>query len=444
MLQPSYKRSLDKNYLILEGSQENSNNYQLTMLTENHIPGVLDFEKRQIDDRIYYYYDISGKQTVKSVFAKRMLSYEDIKTILLELHSIIQQTNSYLIHKNYMVLDPAYMYCDYECKSLTLLFYIDYEMEEKNPFIGLGEYLLERLDHQEERAVAVGYQLYQEVRRDNFTFEQFLGIVEEVNRETLEVERAKQAIEVEETPEYGQGESHMSVSDENIVFPSGRKEEEEERVQSRFVPYLIKVVVLAGVFLGVAIYMELNMPQYDMEKFLFYGLAVLVVVGGITHYYVRKGKNHSSVELPTRQEQHWEKKSIPREQTKSLPKERKVSTMTPQVQESSYEHTIYMGNMRSEERILIGSVNQKDIRMVLESFPITLGKSRDHADVVIDHPSISRLHARIVEGADGLYIEDLNSVNGTYKNGVILETNECVRLEVKDELQFGSVCLEYR
>jgi pSer/pThr/pTyr-binding forkhead associated (FHA) protein len=48
---------------------------------------------------------------------------------------------------------------------------------------------------------------------------------------------------------------------------------------------------------------------------------------------------------------------------------------------------------------------------VVGSRPFTIGRSPS-ADLVIDHPAVSRLHARIVRGKDGHLVEDLQSRNG--------------------------------
>src|SRR5439155_26833213 len=41
-------------------------------------------------------------------------------------------------------------------------------------------------------------------------------------------------------------------------------------------------------------------------------------------------------------------------------------------------------------------------------------------DVALDHPSVSRLHARLVRYAEGFAIEDHGSTNGTFVNGTRL------------------------
>ena len=43
-------------------------------------------------------------------------------------------------------------------------------------------------------------------------------------------------------------------------------------------------------------------------------------------------------------------------------------------------------------------------------------------DIVLPSHSVSRQHARIVREADGFYIEDLDSLNGTFVNGTRLSS----------------------
>jgi pSer/pThr/pTyr-binding forkhead associated (FHA) protein len=64
------------------------------------------------------------------------------------------------------------------------------------------------------------------------------------------------------------------------------------------------------------------------------------------------------------------------------------------------------------------------------------------ADLCLADPRISRLHARIEMRDDGVYVEDLNSRNGTMVDGE--PVTEPRRLEVDDEVTVGSAALVFR
>ena len=62
------------------------------------------------------------------------------------------------------------------------------------------------------------------------------------------------------------------------------------------------------------------------------------------------------------------------------------------------------------------------------------------AEVFLDDVTVSRNHALLVRRRDGLYIDDLGSLNGTYVNRRRIESH---RLQNGDELQVGKYKLTY-
>ena len=79
-----------------------------------------------------------------------------------------------------------------------------------------------------------------------------------------------------------------------------------------------------------------------------------------------------------------------------------------------------------------------------ESFTIdqdrmSIGRSPD-AEVFLDDVTVSRNHALLVRRKDGLYIDDLGSLNGTYVNRRRIESH---KLEEGDEIQVGKYKLSY-
>ena len=82
--------------------------------------------------------------------------------------------------------------------------------------------------------------------------------------------------------------------------------------------------------------------------------------------------------------------------------------------------------------------------MTLDQSSYTIGKKRGEVDLVLSDISISRLHARIVKDNDGFYLEDMNSTNGTFKNGLQLQPYEKRKLEEGDEITLGKITVLYR
>lgn len=73
---------------------------------------------------------------------------------------------------------------------------------------------------------------------------------------------------------------------------------------------------------------------------------------------------------------------------------------------------------------------------------VTIGRS-SACDVVLDHPSISREHARIEAGGT-VSIEDLKSRNGTRVRGVPLAPRQPARIQAGDVVECGDATLLLR
>jgi pSer/pThr/pTyr-binding forkhead associated (FHA) protein len=71
---------------------------------------------------------------------------------------------------------------------------------------------------------------------------------------------------------------------------------------------------------------------------------------------------------------------------------------------------------------------------------LTIGRSPD-ADVRIEDRFASSIHARIYSRGASYYVEDMNSTNGTYLNGAVLEGE--AELSDLDEIKIGDTELRF-
>lgn len=75
----------------------------------------------------------------------------------------------------------------------------------------------------------------------------------------------------------------------------------------------------------------------------------------------------------------------------------------------------------------------------LDADVLTIGRS-PHSDLFLDDITVSRHHARVLRDEGGFWVEDLNSLNGTYVNRKRIEQQ---RLADDDELQIGKFKLAF-
>ncbi|MBN1105019.1 MAG: PAS domain S-box protein [Deltaproteobacteria bacterium] len=86
-----------------------------------------------------------------------------------------------------------------------------------------------------------------------------------------------------------------------------------------------------------------------------------------------------------------------------------------------------MNTMMSKIHMVSGPLEGRSFEIEKDS--LSIGRTADN-DVQIQHPSVSRHHARITRQGDRFFIEDLKSQNGTKVNGLLVTPGE--PLEIRD------------
>ena len=73
-------------------------------------------------------------------------------------------------------------------------------------------------------------------------------------------------------------------------------------------------------------------------------------------------------------------------------------------------------------------------RYLIDSDVVTAGR-HPRCDIFLDDITVSRHHARFVRRDSEIWVSDENSLNGTYVNKVLVESD--VLLKAGDEVQIG-------
>ncbi len=86
-----------------------------------------------------------------------------------------------------------------------------------------------------------------------------------------------------------------------------------------------------------------------------------------------------------------------------------------------------------------GSQRELRVRVAVDSEPVGIGRNSANA-LIIDDSTVSNFHAALMLSAEGnLQLADRGSSNGTYVNGVTLETGGRSVVRNGDRLKFGDV-----
>ncbi len=363
-MEVKYKRDANKNYMILDVADETD--YQLKMLCENKIKGLLSVHSSFFDGKEEIYYEISSKQPLSRIFSKKEMCYEDIKRIIYGMDSLFQEMKKYLLDSRHIMLGPDYCYCNPDSNKTEWVFYPG---GAENDFMELAEFFLEHVDHKDERGVDLAYKFFKCARDENFVLREIVLYAEELG----------ESAEVEDIP--------VIVAEEKAIYLPP----EETGIKNKG---SIWDKVKAIINEKTSFFREKAMP----EK----------VVGNISMMSVAD----------------WE-------------------GFAGEKNDYTGETTVIGFNGEGKKHWMRGVDSESGENLVLPEFPCIFGKMAEQTDVVLTGEGISRMHAKIYEEEGRVYLQDLNSTNGTFKNGIRLEANETVPLISGDEVGFARMRYRY-
>ncbi len=118
------------------------------------------------------------------------------------------------------------------------------------------------------------------------------------------------------------------------------------------------------------------------------------------------------------------------------------TTVTYRVDESGEYQPIDLDEMvEAEGAVLVirSGGGRSGESFTIDDDRMSIGRTPD-ASLFLDDVTVSRNHALLVRRRDGLYIDDLGSLNGTYVNRRRIESHQ---LADGDEIQIGKYKLSY-
>lgn len=167
-----YKNNLKQAYLILEEEGDIQEDYQVCMLQENHIPGLLPFELRYVDNIRHYYYDISGKVSLKAMHERVKLSREEMEQLVQAFLATTKHLRRYMLDADGLLLDPAYIFCE---KEHFFFCYVPQSTQIlSEEFHRLTEYFVEQVDYQDKEGVRLAYTLHKSTMEKHYSIERIM------------------------------------------------------------------------------------------------------------------------------------------------------------------------------------------------------------------------------------------------------------------------------
>lgn len=450
-MRAEYKRDMNHNYLILYGEDEiNTDSYQVRMLVGNVIPSLLKCRIQGMDGRFLVYFDITSKQALSVLYEEKKMGVEDLRLIFGGFVKAMEDAAEYLMNPGQFIISPEYIYTDIEKQEVYFCMMPGYEKDIKEQFQFLTEYILPKIDHQDQDAVILGYGVYKRAMEDSFHLEH---IKEELYKTqgqqgttTTKPEQMKTESEQRQESEDFNQEEEGFWENEEINQEFVRDGEKSKRLS---LPQKIGVIVLAAILLcGIAAITLMGYLPY-LETGTILGIIIVLVACVMLFVYVSKIKKKPGALRQGREEERDKPKGITgkvstdqTDQSQNTIKSVVKSTNKPVAKSSQlhadYGETVVLSAGAVSGPASLVSKEPGELATIYINEDLTvIGKLETACDAVISLPTVSRIHAKIRKKEDAYYLTDMNSRNGTAVNGRLLLPDEEYRLEPEDEVDFA-------
>ena len=446
----TYERSMEDAFLSFDVS-----NYQESFeeeMIKSYKKGVLPFYIENQNGKTRYVYTITQKLAFHEYIKTHNLDLWLIKEVLIQIIDTLKEARDYLLCEDNFILDPEYFYVDDGGNTIWLCYYMGYQRPVREQMVNLFEVWMKKIDYADQKTVCFVYELYQICRNENCTYEQIMQRIqqegelhhrgnEEEDRKSLIVEYAKEIEKDEEIDDSGQD---MIALDEELC------DEEEEL----FYPLHGFIIIAAAMVLEVVLtivglrssIVRDHYGQIDSMKVLGMILIELVLLALLAKKLFSKEQRCSRM----------------KQKISYIPYQKKCTNHSMQQKESfSYDKDKATGLQEELEREegtrllyeepktqLLGAT--KGLKLISKDGDIIdifqgthiLGSDRSHANIVLEHPTISRIHAQIYEIQGQFFIKDMGSTNGTFLNEERIGQMQSNEIHNEDILRFAEYSYE--
>lgn len=405
-MEVTFRREDNKNYLKISFvEQEHLSEYPVKMLSNNNIPGLLNIQERIIDNKTEYYYDIKTYKSVVTLYEKHDMKVPEAVKILQCLDRSIRGLDEYFLERDKILLNPRCIMIDTEADKAYFAYIPGKKEMFESELRKLIEFMLEHMEHSDRNMTIRFYEVYQNVIRGKSDIGEIIERLADNNSNTF-------SNDCEETKEY----TVPDVISEHI-------EQEEEKVI--FNPKKAALIIRSAAALSVAAAVLSQIFSDSLPVNIPLNAALLIGIASIAVYML--GTKLETLPASVFTKMVTKDEEIPYSFSKS---EYEVGSQPDKLSETGENSRHDECNKSNMTMILSDAVKQKciielvvndgntGVNICIESLPCILGSSPESADIMVEQPFISRIHAKIDMENDGTYfIQDMFSTNGTFVNG---------------------------
>ena len=135
--------------IIIDSVQPYRENYQMRMLKNNRIPGLLRVSGCGMEGASRYYYHTGHSQSLETYYKNKDIKAEEILKLTRQFLSVMEKMKDYMLEPNYLMLSEKYIFEKDE--NYFFCFFPENEKTWQVSYHELTEYFVRKVDSTEYR-----------------------------------------------------------------------------------------------------------------------------------------------------------------------------------------------------------------------------------------------------------------------------------------------------
>ena len=157
--------------IIIDSVQPYRENYQMRMIKNNRIPGLLRVSGCGMEGASRYYYHTGHSQSLETYYKNKDIKAEEILKLTRQFLSVMEKMKDYMLEPNYLMLSEKYIFEKDE--NYFFCFFPENEKTWQVSYHELTEYFVKKVDYQDLESIQLACMLHKETLKETYDIETY-------------------------------------------------------------------------------------------------------------------------------------------------------------------------------------------------------------------------------------------------------------------------------
>ncbi len=445
----NYENDSTSNYLVLRPKNDRKLiEYQVQMLLNNKIHGLLSFHINSVGNHVNCFYDITSKCTLVNIMNRKKYNRYEFLLSMLMITKSIMGIKDYLLNDTNLLLDENNIYVDPETMNLFFV-YLPFQNNSNDIKTFLLNIIIKLVKFQEEDCDNYIQKILENIKSEMFNLICLKELLENLLGQDIKRDTSCESTNISDKQETEKPKAQIKRGDVKIPnLPAEECSNINVNIKSKdssktFSKISLTQIILQPILLIVLITILSSNFVRISENPKTTGIILSLIFIGLDILAIRilNEKKTESSESYTPFQYITEKmraNSLVQSKTPTTLKDnKKFEEINMEKENCSGGETIILRKSEPKDTPYLQAIEGEDIIKVDKKSTL-VGRMGSFVDYIIGNNAVGKVHAEILYEDESYFIMDCSSRNGTFLNDDRIKPNTKMKINENDVVRFAN------